>query len=140
MNIFVGNVVAITQQALWGRSLDMLAQEGRIDYARVIQQGLAKEGMKAFFTVPKFFSRVLMNCPAQGVLPWFYNDCLPHGERAVLTAVNNFVYRPFLAELEKDHTPELPQPTATIRLPQVATPTTFTAHSPKSSRSWFSWF
>ena len=100
MNIFVGNVVAITQQALWGRSLDMLAREGTIDYGVVIKNGLQKEGMSAFFTVPKWCSRVMMNAPAQGVLPWFYNDVLPLGERSVLTLVKNLIYEPFWKEVE----------------------------------------
>jgi hypothetical protein len=86
MNVFVGNVVAITQQALWGRSLDYCAQNGgrNIRYADVVRLGLRTEGMSAFFTVPKWSSRVLMNAPAQGALPWFYNDVLPIGEEAVL--------------------------------------------------------
>ena len=80
-------MVAITQQALWGRSLDYLREHGTINYTATIRQGLAKEGMSAFFTVPKWFSRVLMNAPAQGTLPWFYNEVLPLGETAVLGAV-----------------------------------------------------
>lgn len=96
MNMFVGNVAAITQQALWGRSLDYLAARGRIDYNHVIRQGLEQEGMKAFFTIPKWSSRVMMNAPAQGVLPWFYNEILPLGESTVLRAVEAIVYDPFL--------------------------------------------
>ena len=80
MNIFVGNVVAINLQALWGRSLDSLAANGRIHYRGVIDEGLRKEGIGAFITPSKWFSRVLMNAPAQGTLPWFYNECLPLGE------------------------------------------------------------
>lgn len=99
MNIFVGNVAAITQQALWGRSLDYLAHNGRICYRSVVQEGLAKEGLKAFITGPKWFSRVLMNAPAQGTLPWFYNEILPVGERAVLKAVKTVVYDPFLKDM-----------------------------------------
>jgi hypothetical protein len=98
MNMFVGNVFAITQQALWGRSLDYLAQNGNIHYRSVIEQGLAKDGMAAFFTVPKWFSRVLMNAPAQGTLPWFYNEVLPMGEEAVLRTVKTTVYDPFLKD------------------------------------------
>ena len=96
LNICVGNVVAITQQALWGRSLDYLKENGRINYRQVIQQGLQKEGPKAFFTVPKWFSRVLMNAPAQGTLPWFYNEVLPIGEPAFMQAFKAAVYDPFL--------------------------------------------
>jgi hypothetical protein len=99
MNIFVGNVVAITQQALWGRTLDHLARAGSINYSTIIKDGLRQEGMGAFFTIPRWFSRVLMNCPAQGVLPWFYNEVLPLGEVTYLTAVKTFVYQPFLKEL-----------------------------------------
>jgi hypothetical protein len=100
VNIFAGNVVAITQQALWGRSLDYLATHGHINYRSIIQESLQKEGIKAFFTGPKWFSRVLMNAPAQGVLPWFYNEVLPMGEDAVLSAVKAFAYDPFLREVK----------------------------------------
>jgi hypothetical protein len=93
LNIFVGNVAAITQQALWGRSLDYLNAHGQIHYRSVIQQGLAKEGgIRAFFTVPKWFSRVLMNAPAQGTLPWFYNEILPLGEHFFLKSFKTIVY------------------------------------------------
>jgi len=98
MNIFVGNVFAITQQALWGRSMDYLGQNGSINYRQVIQQGYAKEGLAAFFTVPKWFSRVLMNAPAQGTLPWFYNEVLPLGEMYALEITKLVVYDPFLKE------------------------------------------
>jgi len=89
MNIFVGNVVAITQQALWGRSLDYCAQGGgrNIKYTEVIRAGLKSDGMAAFFTIPKWSARVLMNAPAQGALPWFYNNVLPIGEGTVLRIV-----------------------------------------------------
>ena len=75
MNIFVGNVIAINLQALWGRSLDALAADvtnpsRAIVYRNVITDGLKKEGMAAFFTPPKWFSRVLMNAPAQGTVSW----------------------------------------------------------------------
>ena len=83
MNVFVGNGIAITQQALWGRSLDYLAKNGRIDYRAILQEAWAKEGRQAFFTAPKWSSRVMMNAPAQGVLPWFYNEVLPLGEGTV---------------------------------------------------------
>lgn len=96
MNMFVGNVAAITQQALWGRTLDYAARHGSISYSGIIKEGFAKEGIAAFFTTPKWFSRVLMNAPAQGVLPWFYNEVLPIGEDAVLWGVKS-VYKPFSA-------------------------------------------
>eukprot|EP00543_Licmophora_paradoxa_P000485 CAMPEP_0202446154 /NCGR_PEP_ID=MMETSP1360-20130828/4757_1 /ASSEMBLY_ACC=CAM_ASM_000848 /TAXON_ID=515479 /ORGANISM="Licmophora paradoxa, Strain CCMP2313" /LENGTH=348 /DNA_ID=CAMNT_0049062591 /DNA_START=41 /DNA_END=1087 /DNA_ORIENTATION=- len=95
-NIFVGNVVAITQQALWGRTLDYAAKNGTIRYTAIIREGLQKEGIAAFFTGPKWFSRVLMNCPAQGILPWFYNEVLPLGERTSLDFVRDCVYNPLL--------------------------------------------
>jgi hypothetical protein len=98
MNIFVGNIFAITQQALWGRTLDYAAQNGRIVYTNIIREGLQKDGLSAFFTGPKWFSRVLMNAPAQGVLPWFYNEILPLGERTVLKTVKHIVYEPLLKE------------------------------------------
>ena len=89
MNIFVGNVIAITQQALWGRSLDYCNVGGgrNIVYSEVVAKGLKSDGIAAFFTPGKWFSRVLMNAPAQGVLPWFYNEVLPIGERPVLRLV-----------------------------------------------------
>jgi hypothetical protein len=60
-----------------------------IHYKSVIQEGLVKEGKSAFFTMPKWASRVLMNAPVQGTLPWFYNEILPLGEGAVLSAANS---------------------------------------------------
>jgi hypothetical protein len=113
---FMGNAVAITQQALWGRALDYAAyaevggssggasaaatatiagsggaatgqqqQVARnISYRQVITSSLKKDGIAAFFTVPKWASRILMNAPVQGSLPWFYNNILPLGEGAVL--------------------------------------------------------
>jgi hypothetical protein len=93
-NIFVGNVVAITQQALWGRSLDHLytaatstanTKMNGISYVSVIKSGVQTEGRKAFFTTGKWSSRVLMNAPAQGTLPWFYNDILPLYEDSVVS-------------------------------------------------------
>jgi hypothetical protein len=96
MNMFVGNVAAITQQALWGRTLDYAARHGTISYSGIIKEGFAKEGIAAFFTTPKWFSRVLMNAPAQGVLPWFYNEVLPVGEDTVLWGVKS-VYKPVSA-------------------------------------------
>ena len=67
-NIFGGNVVAITQQALWGRALDYGGLNGgqKINYRAVVKEGLEKEGWAAFFTPAKWFARVLMNAPAQG--------------------------------------------------------------------------
>lgn len=87
---FAGNSVAITMQALWGRALDYSVAEatGRnIRYMDVIRSSLKKEGVAAFFTVPKWFSRILMNAPVQGSLPWFYNNILPLGEDRVLGTV-----------------------------------------------------
>ena len=88
LNIFCGNVVAITQQALWGRALDDCAVGGgrAISYARVVREGLATDGLGAFFTPSKWSTRVLMNAPAQGTIPWFYNEVLPLGEKPFLKA------------------------------------------------------
>lgn len=89
---FAGNAVAITQQALWGRALDYGAENGgrSINYSAVIRSSLEKEGMAAFITLPKWFSRILMNAPLQGSLPWFYNNVLPMGEGAVINAARLF--------------------------------------------------
>lgn len=87
---FAGNTVAITMQALWGRALDYSVANGtgrNINYTEVIRSSLKKEGTTAFFTVPKWFSRILMNAPVQGSLPWFYNNVLPLGEERVMDAV-----------------------------------------------------
>lgn len=93
VNIFIGNIVAITQQALWGRALDYTVTGStaarNIHYKSVIQEGLSKEGKAAFFTVPKWASRVMMNAPVQGTLPWFYNEVLPLGEDNILSAVKS---------------------------------------------------
>jgi len=100
INIFLGNAVAITQQALWGRALDYAAfpmqNKGtaarNVNYSTVIREGLAKEGYSAFFTGPKWASRVLMNAPVQGTLPWFYNEVLPLAEGGLREVVKG-VYR-----------------------------------------------
>jgi hypothetical protein len=96
LNIFIGNVLAITQQALWGRSLDYFQQHHHINYTKIIQEGYQKEGIAAFFTTSKWFSRVLMNAPAQGTLPWFYNEILPLGEYTFLLSFYKYMYTPFL--------------------------------------------
>ena len=88
-NILLGNSFAIAQQALWGRSLDYLAKNKKIDYYKVIEEGLKKEGISAFFNSGKWFTRSLMNAPVQGVLPWFYNEVLPLGEGTVLKLLEN---------------------------------------------------
>ena len=83
---FTMNAFAITQQALWGRCLDYYAamDGGRnIKYSEVIRDSLRREGYAAFFTLPKWSSRILMNAPVQGSLPWFYNNVLPLGEEGV---------------------------------------------------------
>ena len=87
---FAGNMVAITMQALWGRALDYSVADGagrNIRYVEVIRSSLKKEGSAAFFTVPKWSSRILMNAPVQGSLPWFYNNVLPLGEDTVMNVV-----------------------------------------------------
>ena len=79
-NIFLGNVVGVTMQSLWGRSLDFAAQHNAVRYRDIVRQGLSREGIAAFLTPTKWFTRVLMNAPAQGTIPWFYNKVLPMGE------------------------------------------------------------
>lgn len=107
--------MAITQQALWGRAMDYWKEHGHISYRRVIQEGLEKEGIKAFFTVPKWFSRVLMNAPAQGTLPWFYNEVLPIGEttflqsfQSVFTAITGRPSDPIKMPPQRPHYATLP--------------------------------
>jgi hypothetical protein len=129
MNVFVGNIVAITQQALWGRSLDYLAKNGNINYSHIIKEGLEKEGMKAFFTPPKWLARVLMNAPAQGVLPWFYNEVLPMGEPTVMSAVKKFVYDPFLKEVE--HLNEEVRSIETSNAVALPNESSYTVNSPR---------
>ena len=51
-----------------------------ICYRSIIKEGLRTEGIRAFLTPAKWGSRVLMNAPAQGTIPWFYNTILPKGE------------------------------------------------------------
>ena len=97
-NVFLGNAIGITQQALWGRSLDYLEQHGRIRYSEIIKDGLKKEGMSAFFTPTKWASRTLMNTPPEGALPYFYNEILPLGEEGFLVAVKKYLYDPYLKE------------------------------------------
>ena len=90
MNIFVGNTIAITQQALWGRALDYGAVGGGrpLVYSEVVREGLKSEGLAAFYTPAKWFTRVLMNAPVQGTLPFFYNSVLPRFEGPVHRAVD----------------------------------------------------
>jgi len=94
VNIFSGNVIAITQQALWGRALDYGAVGGGrdINYRAVLREGFKAEGVGAFLTAPKWFARVLMNAPIQGTVPWFYNEILPIGEPTALRAAS-WLYR-----------------------------------------------
>jgi len=88
LNIFAGNVVAITQQSLWGRVLDYMSQGGgrNANYRAILADGYKKEGVASLFTAPKWFARVLMNAPIQGTVPWFYNEILPLGEGGALNA------------------------------------------------------
>ena len=94
VNIFFGNVIAITQQSLWGRALDAVARGGgqSISYRAVVADSLKAEGGGAFFTPPKWAARVLMNAPIQGTVPWFYNEILPLGERAAMSGVSRIYY------------------------------------------------
>ena len=89
VNIFAGNVVAITQQSLWGRVLNYVEEGGgrNANYRAIIGEAYRKEGLSAFFTPPKWFARVLMNAPIQGTLPWFYNQVLPRGEKPFLAVL-----------------------------------------------------
>ena len=57
-----------------------------LPYARVVREGLATDGLGAFFTPSKWSTRVLMNAPAQGTIPWFYKEVLPLGEKPFLKA------------------------------------------------------
>ena len=51
-------------------------------------EGVAAEGAAAFITPGKWFSRVLMNAPAEGTLAWFYNRVLPVFEPSFLRAAD----------------------------------------------------
>ena len=104
-NIFCGNVIGVQLQTLWGRSLDYLARDGHIDYRNVIREGLSNEGMAAFLTPAKWFSRVLMNAPVQGTVPWFYNKILPLGEPAVKASVAS-AFRYVVSEYSDETTRE----------------------------------
>ena len=55
-------------------------------YSEVVREGLKSEGIAAFYTPAKWFTRVLMNAPVQGTLPWFYNQVLPRFEGPVRQA------------------------------------------------------
>jgi len=55
-NIFCGNVVGVTLQSFWGRSLDYIAREGRVDYRVVVREGLRQDGVAAFLTPTKWFA------------------------------------------------------------------------------------
>lgn len=103
VNVFIGNTVAITQQSLWGRALDYAAG-GKVEvggnlvarnihYKTVIKDSIRNEGLRAFYTVPKWASRVMMNAPVQGTLPWFYNEVLPLAEVSLLNASTKIYHR-----------------------------------------------
>lgn len=64
VNMFAGNAVAVTQQTLWGRALDRWAAGGAVSYTAVVREGLRAEGVGAFISPAKWFSRVMMNAPA----------------------------------------------------------------------------
>ena len=89
VNCFLGNVVAVTQQALWGHALERYATAQTISYRQLIQDGLKAEGRAAFITPAKWLSRVLMNAPTEGTLPWFYNRLLPLAEPRFLRATDS---------------------------------------------------
>lgn len=82
-----------------------------MNYTATIREGISKEGVAAFFTVPKWFSRVLMNAPAQGTLPWFYNEILPLGEEPVLRLL-----RRAMISFEEDYEPVYDPRIATHRV------------------------
>ena len=90
VNMFLGNAVAVTQQALWGRAVDACARPGGgvVSYRAIVSDALRTEGAAAFITPAKWTSRVLMNAPAEGTLAWFYNRVLPAGEPAFLRGAN----------------------------------------------------
>jgi hypothetical protein len=106
VNIGIGNVIAITQQSLWGRALDYSVSHEKarnIHYSSVIRQGLNSDGYAAFFTFPKFFSRVLMNAPVQGTLPWFYNEILPVFEPGFIGLCTNVYKKTWKSRNDKNH-------------------------------------
>jgi hypothetical protein len=100
VNMFAGNTISVTQQSLWGRTLEAYSTStlprqrgaavstlGGIEqtaYRQVIANSLRKDGVSAFITPGKWASRVLMNAPTEGTLPWFYNRVLPLGEERFL--------------------------------------------------------
>eukprot|EP00299_Pterocystis_sp_00344_P013150 c6412_g1_i1.p1 GENE.c6412_g1_i1~~c6412_g1_i1.p1 ORF type:complete len:379 (-),score=58.96 c6412_g1_i1:14-1105(-) len=86
LNMGPANGLAITMQSLWGRSLDHINQSptARSSYRQVISTSLEQSGYRAFFTPTKLFTRVLMNTPAQGTIPWFANVLLPKWEGKVV--------------------------------------------------------
>ena len=56
-----------------------------IHYQDVVKDAVKKEGVAAFYTVPKWAARVMMNAPVQGTLPWFYNEVLSLAEELLLS-------------------------------------------------------
>ena len=52
--VFAGNVVAITQQSLWGRVLNYVEEGGgrNANYRAIVGEACRKEGLSAFFTPP----------------------------------------------------------------------------------------
>lgn len=103
VNVFIGNTFAITQQSLWGRALDYVTNMGgkegavvaarNVNYREVVQNSLKSDGFSAFYTVPKWASRVMMNAPVQGTLPWFYNEVLPLAENQLLEVSKQIYFK-----------------------------------------------
>ncbi|KAK7242315.1 hypothetical protein SO694_00013480 [Aureococcus anophagefferens] len=82
LNIFFGRAGDHAAVAL-GPGAGLGRATGRpVSYAAVVSQGYKAEGLGAFITAPKWFSRVMMNAPIQGTMPWFYNNVLPPSARA----------------------------------------------------------
>jgi hypothetical protein len=96
LNMGPGNSLAITMQSLWGRSLDHLNHTTQhsspaprfANYRQVFTTSVQDHGYRAFFTPTKLFTRVLMNTPAQGTIPWFANVLLPKWEGRILDGVD----------------------------------------------------
>jgi hypothetical protein len=80
---FTANILGTATQSGWGRSLDFLAHEGRLNYKEMIRQGLRQDGFQAFVNPTKWGTRVTANVIPQGMIPWYYNTIVPLAEPSV---------------------------------------------------------
>ena len=92
---FTANILGTATQSGWGRALDFLARDGRLNYKEMIREGYKQDGYKAFVNPIKWGTRVTANVIPQGMIPWYYNTIVPLAEPRVKQMVGNVYYSIF---------------------------------------------